>query len=605
MPDLLDPNALLPEDAPSPSPSPSSSSQSSPPSSLSAFSSPSPSSESVALHYEVLARKYRPQNFAELVGQEILVQTLRNALESGQLPHAMLFTGVRGTGKTTTARLLARAVNYTGADGTSGPTFGPTDDCETCKAIAAERHPDVLEMDAASRTGVDDIRELIENSRYRPLSARYKVYIIDEVHMLTTGAFNALLKTLEEPPPHVIFLFATTEVRKVPVTVLSRCMRFDLRRVSRSDLAKHLADIAAREGVRAEMDALLALARAAEGSVRDGLSLLDQAIAMTSRDVSRDSVHEMLGLADRNRLADLLGLAMGGEAEKSLEALRFLHRDGANPESLLSDLLELTHAASVALVAGVEGAGEVDGIESAVIAELAKSCTMAEWVRSWQILLKGVQEVRTAPNGEDALEMLLLRLIYASRLPDPATLVRRLHEGGGGENAPVSAPLSAPVSAPDSAGSSASSSMSLGEAIETDEGLYAFMYSSGHMRYAESFATDYGVCELRAGYLRLEARSTARDRHEMERLLMEILPQTRDKIWRVEIVQGDAPSLREKRKLSEARLLESARGWPVVDGVLSAFPGARIVSVESETGSGSDTLEGGSVHFIKAKGSRP
>ena len=588
--------------------------------------SPSPSDPSAA-HYEVLARKYRPQNFAELVGQDILVRTLKNALESGQLPHAMLFTGVRGTGKTTTARLLARAVNYTGKDGNAGPSFGPTNDCETCKAIAAERHPDVVEMDAASRTGVDDVRELIENSRYRPLSARYKVYIIDEVHMLSTGAFNALLKTLEEPPPHVIFLFATTEVRKVPVTVLSRCMRFDLRRVSRSELAKHLADVAARENVNAEPEALAALARAAEGSVRDGLSLLDQAMAMTSKNVSRNAVNEMLGLADRNRIADLLGYAMAGNAPQTLETLRALHRDGANPESLLNDLLELAHAASIALVTE---AGEVDGVESAVVTKLAKSYAMAEWVRCWQILLKGVYEVRTAPNGEDAIEMLLLRLVYASGLPDPATLVRRFKEsvgaGGVGGGAvkgtagkgttatattetaavslspSVSAESVSPSSATKTAAVSLSSSADGGAvSLETDEDLYAYLHAKGHMRLAESFAAEYGVRELRAGCLRLEARPTAKDAKELERLLMKILPQTRDKIWRVEIADGNAPTLREKRAAADSQLKAAAMRWPVVGEVMSAFPGSRIVSVERDkTAAAGDDSE----QRVKAKGAQ-
>ncbi|MDA7981940.1 MAG: DNA polymerase III subunit gamma/tau [Alphaproteobacteria bacterium] len=577
----------------------------------------------------MLARKYRPQNFAELVGQDILVRTLKNALESGQLPHAMLFTGVRGTGKTTTARLLARAVNYTGKDGNAGPSFGPTNDCETCKAIAAERHPDVVEMDAASRTGVDDVRELIENSRYRPLSARYKVYIIDEVHMLSTGAFNALLKTLEEPPPHVIFLFATTEVRKVPVTVLSRCMRFDLRRVSRSELAKHLADVAARENVNAEPEALAALARAAEGSVRDGLSLLDQAMAMTSKNVSRNAVNEMLGLADRNRIADLLGYAMAGNAPQTLETLRALHRDGANPESLLNDLLELAHAASIALVTE---AGEVDGVESAVVTKLAKSYAMAEWVRCWQILLKGVYEVRTAPNGEDAIEMLLLRLVYASGLPDPATLVRRFKEsvgaGGVGGGAvkgtagkgttatatattetaavslspSVSAESVSPSSATKTAAVSLSSSADGGAvSLETDEDLYAYLHAKGHMRLAESFAAEYGVRELRAGCLRLEARPTAKDAKELERLLMKILPQTRDKIWRVEIADGNAPTLREKRAAADSQLKAAAMRWPVVGEVMSAFPGSRIVSVERDkTAAAGDDSE----QRVKAKGAQ-
>ncbi|MFC6216922.1 DNA polymerase III subunit gamma/tau, partial [Fodinicurvata halophila] len=405
--------------------------------------------------YLVLARKYRPQSFADMIGQDALVRTLKNAIETDRLPHAVVLTGVRGVGKTTTARIIAKAINYTGPDGSAGPTVGSTDDCETCRAIAEDRHPDVLEMDAASRTGVDDIRELIEGVRYRPVSARYKVYIIDEVHMLSKNAFNALLKTLEEPPPHIMFIFATTEIRKVPVTVLSRCMRFDLRRVEQPVLAEHFAALCQREDVAAEEEALQMIARAADGSVRDGLSLLDQAIALGESRVEAATVKQMLGLTDRAQIYDLYEAALKGDVATALEQLGSLYAAGGDPVVVLQDMLELTHSLTrIKVVPDTPTAGLTEN-ERLRGREMAEKLGVPVLTRVWQMLLKGISETQQAASPLQAAEMVLIRLAYAADLPAPADLVRRLsqEEGHSGNGSAAPAAPAAPAGAEAVAGS--------------------------------------------------------------------------------------------------------------------------------------------------------
>ncbi|HEX9931458.1 MAG TPA: DNA polymerase III subunit gamma/tau [Allosphingosinicella sp.] len=378
--------------------------------------------------YRVLARKYRPQSFGELVGQDAMVQTLGNAIKRDRLAHAFLLTGVRGVGKTSTARLIAKALNCIGPNGEGGPTIDPCGACEPCVAIAEGRHIDVVEMDAASHTGVDDVREIIEAVRYSAVSARYKVYIVDEVHMLSKNAFNALLKTLEEPPPHVKFLFATTEVNKVPVTVLSRCQRFDLRRIPAAQLAAHFAEVAAKEGVEADAEALALIARAAEGSARDGLSILDQAIAHGAGGVTADQVRAMLGLSDRGAIRRLLGLLLAGDALGSLAAVRDQHDLGVDPSALIRGLLEAVHGITRCKVGGpVDPAQSVEERES--YAEWASRLSFATVHRLWQLLLKGLGEVHNAALPLEAAEMALLRVIHASELPDPGALMERLASG--------------------------------------------------------------------------------------------------------------------------------------------------------------------------------
>ncbi len=380
--------------------------------------------------YVVLARKYRPASFEDLIGQSAMVTTLKNAFTSGRIAQGYMLTGVRGVGKTTTARILARGLNYEpGGPTTDMPTLGPH-----CAEIMESRHPDVIEMDAASNTGVDNIREIIESARYKPMVARFKVFIIDEVHMLSKGAFNALLKTLEEPPEHVKFIFATTEIRKVPVTVLSRCQRFDLRRVDVPELVAHFKRIIEKEGAKADDDALALVARAAGGSVRDGLSILDQAIAMGRGHVTEDAVRAMLGLADRGRLFDLLDLVFAGKAGPALTAFEELIRDGADPGQLMADLAEAVHIAT--RIKAVGGGAAMEGLsaeERRRAGHLADNLSVPLLSRAWQMFLKGLEEVSRAPNPAAAAEMVLIRLCYTADLPSPDEIIRSL----GGSNVPV------------------------------------------------------------------------------------------------------------------------------------------------------------------------
>ncbi|MGB1863080.1 MAG: DNA polymerase III subunit gamma/tau [Candidatus Puniceispirillum sp.] len=379
--------------------------------------------ETATTAYRVLARKYRPETFSALIGQDALVRTLGNALSLGRLAHAFVLTGVRGVGKTSTARLLAKGLNCIGADGKGEATLEPCGICESCTAIAAGRHVDVLEIDAASHTGVDDAREIIEAVNYRPVSARYKIYIIDEVHMMSKSAFNALLKTLEEPPDAVKFIFATTEIRKVPVTILSRCQRYDLRRVPASMLASHLEMICTKENIKADAGALAAIASAAEGSVRDALSLLDQAAAMTADTLSAESVADMLGRPGRAEALDLLKSVLANDIASALASFNDIYQRGAEPEMLIADLLDIVHNASLCATGG-SSATLIEG-ERAPIEELA-ALGIAKLGRAWQILLKGHGELNAAPNPATACEMLLIRLAHAAQMPSPDEILRAL-----------------------------------------------------------------------------------------------------------------------------------------------------------------------------------
>ncbi len=417
-------------------------------------------------NYRVLARKYRPRTFSELIGQEAMVRTLTNAIAVDRLPHAFILTGVRGVGKTSTARIISRALNCTGADGAGGPTPEPCGQCEHCIAITGDRHVDVLEMDAASRTGVGDIRELIDGVRYRPTSARYKIYIIDEVHMLSTSAFNALLKTLEEPPEHVKFIFATTEIRRVPVTVLSRCQRFDLRRVDSETLVAHFTDIAGKEEARISAAAISLIAAAADGSVRDGLSILDQAIthagsAGGGAEIAEAEVRDMLGLADGAQLYDLFDAVMKGGIKAALDMLSAMYNSGADPVVVLQDLLTLTHwLTRLKLAPELAEAPGVSEVERVRGGEMAAALTMAVLSRTWQMLLKGVGEARTAPSAVQAAEMILVRIAYAAELPAPAEIIAALNQRNAGAP-PASAPGPAARAAPEAGpGPGAESAMS-------------------------------------------------------------------------------------------------------------------------------------------------
>jgi len=405
-----------------------------------------------AVGYTVLARKYRPQTFDDLIGQSAMVQTLANAFETGRIAQAYMLTGVRGIGKTTTARLIARALNYQ-IDGTdnSGPAVDFSVPGIHCAEIMASRHVDVLEMDAASNTGIGDIREIIESTRYKPVSARYKVYIIDEVHMLSKSAFNGLLKTLEEPPEHVKFIFATTEIRKVPITVLSRCQRFDLRRVDADLLIAHFAQIVKSEAAEADDVALAEIARASEGSVRDGLSLLDQAIAYGSGKVGGDDVRKMLGLVDRARIIDLFKLVMSGKAGPALMELKSQYEAGGDPAVIISDLASLVHwVTRLKLIKEASFDATMSQAEVTQGTELAENLGLAVLSRAWQMLLKGISEVNNAPNALAAADMILVRLAYAADLPTPEDIIKKLknEETASTATAQTDAPVSAAPPAP-------------------------------------------------------------------------------------------------------------------------------------------------------------
>jgi len=517
--------------------------------------------------YRVLARKYRPQSFAALIGQDAMVQTLGNAIKRDRLAHAFLLTGVRGVGKTSTARLIAKALNCIGPDGQGGPTIEPCGVCEPCVAIAEGRHIDVIEMDAASHTGVDDVREIIEAVRYAAVSARYKVYIVDEVHMLSKNAFNALLKTLEEPPAHVKFLFATTEVNKVPVTVLSRCQRFDLRRISAEQLAAHFADVSAREAVEAEPEALALIARAAEGSARDGLSILDQAIAHGHGAVTADRVRAMLGLSDRGAIRKLLGMLLAGDALAALAALKDQYDLGVEPSAMLRGLLESVHGITRAKVGGAADPAQ-SREERDAYADWASRLGHAAIHRLWQLLLKGLSEVQTAAMPLEAAEMALLRVIHASDMPDPGALLEKL---ASGEAVAARAPAAPP--ADDVQGA-------MLQAPASFEGFADLIEGEGRKILAHELRENYRLVEYGPPSLLLQHTGNVRPVKDVEAFLRGLREAT-DALfgekWRVAISEGLAqPTLREQEQAAEAELKQKVLDSPVVKAAFDAFPGAEL-----------------------------
>ena len=519
---------------------------------------------SAASPYRVLARKYRPQTFAELIGQDAMVKTLANAIERGRIAHAFLLTGVRGVGKTSTARLIAKALNCVGPDGQGGPTITPCNICEPCRAIAEGRHIDVIEMDAASHTGVEDIREIIDAVRYASVSARYKIYIIDEVHMLSKNAFNALLKTLEEPPEHVKFLFATTEVDKVPVTVLSRCQRFDLRRIPAEKLAAHFAEVSKSEGVEVEADALAMIAGAAEGSVRDGLSILDQAIAHGAGAVTAEQVRDMLGLADRGRIRRLLELVLSGDASGALAALDEAHALGIDPTQLLRGLMESLHAATRAKAGAnagaVQSAEEREGAEA-----LAAQLGWGTIHRLWQMLLKGLQDVDSAPDPREAAEMALLRLIHAADVPDPATVLQKLSGQGADGTGTAAAPAAAKLKAPSAQ-------------IPADfRGLIELLEKGGRHQLALQLHDQVGLVRYAPPELALKpGRPLGGD---WPRELAAALKPLTGLSWNIVLSdEAGEPSLLDQEKMAEERVRADVLADPNVRAVMDAFPDAELES---------------------------
>jgi DNA polymerase-3 subunit gamma/tau len=525
--------------------------------------------------YRVLARNYRPQTFSALIGQEPMVQTLANAIRRERLAHAFLMTGVRGVGKTSTARLIAKALNCIGPDGQGGPTIDPCGVCEPCRAIAEGRHIDVIEMDAASHTGVDDVRAIIEAVRYAAVSARYKIYIIDEVHMLSKSAFNALLKTLEEPPAHVKFLFATTEVEKLPVTVLSRCQRFDLRRIPTELLQQHYASICRREEVEAEDEALHMIASAAEGSARDGLSILDQAIAHADLEgggrIGADKVRDMLGLADRGAQRRLFGALLEGDPKALIAEVDRQYALGVEPLALMRGTMNLAHKITLAQISG--GAPDAPTHEErAAVEGWADALAPAQLHRLWQLLLKGHTEVRTAPDPLVATQMALLRVLHAATLPDPGALVRRIEE-----LAEKGLPAAPQTGSADSAPAPVASA--------DWERLIEAVDKSGALRVAQVMRDWVRVIELAPGRLIYTLAPGLGEDPGPE--LRDALLKATGERWQVEVGEGEAvPTLRERAEAEQAARQARIRKSPLVEAAFAAFPEAELVE-EAETGAGS------------------
>jgi DNA polymerase III subunit gamma/tau len=511
--------------------------------------------------YRVLARKYRPQSFAELIGQEAMVKTLANAISRDRLAHSFLLTGVRGVGKTSTARLIAKALNCVGPDGTGGPTIAPCGECEPCRAIAEGRHIDVVEMDAASNTGVDDVREIIDAVRYAAVSARFKVYIVDEVHMLSKNAFNALLKTLEEPPAHVKFLFATTEVNKVPVTVLSRCQRFDLRRIPADLLAAHFAYVAKEEAVEIEDEALALIARAAEGSARDGLSILDQAIAHGAGAVTAEQVRFMLGLSDRGATRALLGLILAGDAQGALASVRDQYDLGVEPTALLRGLLEAVHGITRAKVGGSQDPAQ-SAEEREAYADWASRLGHAAVHRLWQLLLKGLAEVHGAPMPLEAAEMALLRVIHAAELPDPGAVLEKLASGEA-------------VAAPARDAPKAGEQGALLRMPATFADLIHALEGDGEAHVAQQLHDFVGL--VRYAPPELVIRPTKSLPGDFVRDLAAALKALTGTPWQVRASDGEAQPTLLDRELELKRQEEGeVRRSPIVSAALEAFPEAEL-----------------------------
>ena len=558
-------------------------------------------SEIAAKPYQVLARKYRPETFADLVGQDAMVRTLKNAFEADRIAQAFMMTGIRGTGKTTTARIIAKGMNCIGPDGTGKPTTEPCGVCEHCTAIMEGRHVDVMEMDAASNTGVANIREIIDSVHYRAASARYKVYIIDEVHMLSTGAFNALLKTLEEPPAHVKFIFATTEIRKVPVTVLSRCQRFDLRRIEPEVMIALLRKIAGGEGAEISDDALALITRAAEGSARDATSLLDQAISHGAGETTADQVRAMLGLADRGRVMDLFDMILRGDAAGALNELSAQYSDGADPMAVLRDLAEITHWVSVIKVTP-EAAEDptVSPDERARGQATAATIPMRVLTRMWQMLLKALEEVAAAPNAMMAAEMAVIRMTHVADLPTPDELVRKLQDmtpppsgpgggrpapqaGGGATNAYATGPApthfgpSGPVATAQTATELAVESLARYARFED---VVDLIRAHRDVKLLVDVESGIRLAKYQPG--RIEFTPSASAPSDLAQKLGARLQSWTGNRWAVTLVNGcEAPTIVEVRDAADNALRDAAALHPVVTAVLQYFPKAQITDIRT------------------------
>jgi DNA polymerase-3 subunit gamma/tau len=571
------------------------------------FDAPAPSRPEPGPGYRVLARKYRPRSFEDLIGQEAMVRTLSNAFRTGRIPQAWMLTGVRGVGKTTTARILARGLNYQSKDGSGGPTIDMPGMGLHCEAIVEGRHIDVMEIDAASNNGVDNVRQINDAVRYAPVSARYKVYIVDEVHMLSTGAFNAFLKTLEEPPPHAKFVFATTEIHKVPVTILSRCQRFDLRRVEAGSLVEHLARICSLEGVSAEPEALSAIARAAEGSVRDSLSLLDQAIAHGAGRVGLDTVRDMLGLADRAGVVDLFEAVMRGDVPASFAGLRAQYEAGADPAAVLQELAGFTHLVTrLKLVPDAAGDATLTEVERQRGAAFAEGLSVRTLSRAWQILLKAIPEVQAAPRPVAAAEMALVRLAYAADLPTPDEAIRLIRDGAApaaaaspalpprstGANAlaaspaPALAPSPAPTPSPRPVLAASTPEPARAQAasaapevrLRRFEDVVALAGENRAILLKTALERDVRLVRFEEG--QIEFALAEGGNRNLAGDLARALSDWTGRRWMVALSsEPGQPTLREQAQAAEREVKANAANHPLVQAVLTRFPGAQIVDV--------------------------
>ena len=550
--------------------------------------------------YQVLARKYRPETFSDLIGQEAMVRTLKNAFDADRIAQAFMMTGIRGVGKTTTARIIAKGMNCVGTKGKTGPTTNPCGQCEHCTAISEGRHVDVLEMDAASRTGVDDIREIIDSVHYRAASARFKIYIIDEVHMLSNNAFNALLKTLEEPPAHVKFIFATTEIRKVPVTVLSRCQRFDLRRIEPEEMIKMLQNLATLENASISTEALALITRASEGSARDAQSLLDQAISHGAGETNVDQVRSMLGLADRGRVLDLFEFIMRGQAQEALNELGSQYSDGADPIGIIRDLAEVTHWVSVIKITpGAADDPTVSPDEKGRGQAFSQSLSMQILTRTWQLLLKALEEISSAPNSMMAAEMAIIRITHVSDLPSPEELVRKL------TNTKSDTKVFTKESSEGTVNNTTSSNYKQTQPTETNsignEGNTALALD------AETLALQYPTFESVLGIIRkfrdmkllidvensirlssyvpgrIEFTPTENAPKDLAQRLGQLLQNWTGFRWAITVVSNcSTETIQENRNAKEAQLKYEAKLHPFVKTVFENFPKASITEIKSQ-----------------------
>ena len=562
--------------------------------------------EDTSIGYQVLARKYRPATFEDLIGQDAMVRTLKNAFLADRIAHAFVLTGIRGTGKTTTARIVAKGINCIGLDGTGGPTTEPCGACDMCTSISKGRHVDVIEMDAASNTGVANIREIIDSVHYRAASARFKIYIIDEVHMLSTGAFNALLKTLEEPPEHVKFIFATTEIRKIPVTVLSRCQRFDLRRIEPEVMIAHLEKIADLEDVKVAGDALALIARGAEGSVRDAMSLLDQAIAHGVGETTADQVRAMLGLADRGRVLDLFDLVMRGDAAGALEELSGQYAEGADPVAVLRDLAEVTHWVSVIKISPQAADDPTVGPDERTRGlAAAQDLPMRAMTRMWQMLLKALEEISVAPNAMMAAEMAIIRLTHVAELPSPEELVRKLRSqpmnppsGGGNSSGPTmqagsgtversgtigGTPSGSPVAMIVGGGqvqvSSPNESQALDRFIRFDQ-VIDLIRSKRDMKLLMEVESSVRLSKYSPGRIEFQPTETAPP--DLAARLAQRLQIWTGVRWGVSVVsEGGGETVVEQKAAQRSDLVGRAMQHPLVAAALLRFPGSEIHEIKT------------------------